>query len=650
MKRLVLVLGALIALSAHSPAQIIAKFETGLDGFIVGPSGGGFGSALTGLHQIADPTGKSAGVAKLNFQFAGNQQAKGTLLLLPNVEIPLNGARFITYWVYVPDTIPANYDVAILAQGGAYFVTHRIDIPASSIPARTWFPLSIDLAKNAIQDSIFPVGSGTLFSTGLQIDNSRDTVSSWTDSVYVDNVALVGAQPQVLANFETSADGFADAGFGPALSGFHQAPDPTATSAGVLVTRWNFPADSATKGAIGLKPAGGIPAKNARFVSIWVFLPDTTMPDSLTFDVYAQDNVKYAYHDAATLAKDIPKKVWYPLSLDLAQAAILDPNFNLNSSNIFQAGVQIHSYSYGGHHPAWADSVYLDNLALLYDTIATVQPPVVKQIILNNFNTAGDLGGFSAAGGWAPAFTGVLNAVDTTNAANRVLNVACAFDTGAFFKGAVQKPNVRFFGDTNATDIAIDIFVPPGMPDSARFDLALQGSATNNAWVQDEKILGVDFQKGKWDTLKFSITNHIADASIVDLHGSGTFTVQAYYTSAKKWSGTIMLDNLRLLGIDSLSTTSVAPTGRPYAYRLYQNYPNPFNPSTTIRYELRQQGRVSVKVYNVLGELVATLIDGQETAGPHEAVFDARRLASGVYFYTLRTGGFVKTGKMMLLK
>ncbi len=111
-----------------------------------------------------------------------------------------------------------------------------------------------------------------------------------------------------------------------------------------------------------------------------------------------------------------------------------------------------------------------------------------------------------------------------------------------------------------------------------------------------------------------------------------------------------MLDNLRLLGIDSLSTTSVTPTGRPYAYRLYQNYPNPFNPSTTIRYELRQQGQVSVKVYNVLGELVATLIDGQQTAGPHEVVFDARRLASGVYFYTLRTGGFVKTGKMMLLK
>jgi hypothetical protein len=416
-----------------------------------------------------------------------------------------------------------------------------------------------------------------------------------------------------------------------------------------MVSSWNFPADSATKGAIGLKPGSGIAARNARFVTFWVFLPDTTIPDSLVFDVYAQDNKNFAYHDIATFAKDMPKKVWFPLSLDLAQTAIGDPSFNLNTSNIFQTGIQVHSYSYLGHHAAWVDSLYIDNIALLYDTIASVTPPPVRQLVLNTFNGTGDVGGFSAVGSWAPAFTGVSNAVDSTNAANRVLNVACAFDTGAFVKGAIQKSNLRFFGDTNATDIAISIFIPPAMPDSAHFDLALQGSATNNIWVQDEMVLGVDFLKGRWDTLTFSITNHVADASIVDLHGSGTFYVQAYYTSPKKWSGTIMVDNLRLLGIDSL-VSSVGRGTSPYTYRLFNNYPNPFNPTTNIRYELKQEGRVTLKVYNILGEVVATLVDGQQSAGPHEVVFDARRLASGAYFYTLRAGGFVKTQKMMLIK
>ncbi|HUI63671.1 MAG TPA: T9SS type A sorting domain-containing protein, partial [Bacteroidota bacterium] len=88
----------------------------------------------------------------------------------------------------------------------------------------------------------------------------------------------------------------------------------------------------------------------------------------------------------------------------------------------------------------------------------------------------------------------------------------------------------------------------------------------------------------------------------------------------------------------------------PYQYKLYNNYPNPFNPSTTIRYELRQEGNVSLKVYDLLGQEIKTLVNERQTAGDHSVVFDARTLASGVYFYTLRSGSFVKTEKMMLLK
>ena len=125
--------------------------------------------------------------------------------------------------------------------------------------------------------------------------------------------------------------------------------------------------------------------------------------------------------------------------------------------------------------------------------------------------------------------------------------------------------------------------------------------------------------------------------------------MQVYYTTGKKWAGTLFFDNLTLLGIDALTGVAQNPAA-PYQYRLYNNYPNPFNPSTTIRYELKQEGSVSLKIYDVLGREVAALVNERQSAGPHAVVFDATRFATGAYFYTLHAGAFVKTEKMMVLK
>jgi type IX secretion system substrate protein len=89
----------------------------------------------------------------------------------------------------------------------------------------------------------------------------------------------------------------------------------------------------------------------------------------------------------------------------------------------------------------------------------------------------------------------------------------------------------------------------------------------------------------------------------------------------------------------------------PSKYSLSQNYPNPFNPSTIIRYNLPARSNVSLKVYDVLGSEVATLLNNSsQNVGQHEVNFDASRLSSGIYFYTLTTGKFVQTKKMMLIK
>ncbi|MBC7186784.1 MAG: Ig-like domain-containing protein [Calditrichaeota bacterium] len=99
--------------------------------------------------------------------------------------------------------------------------------------------------------------------------------------------------------------------------------------------------------------------------------------------------------------------------------------------------------------------------------------------------------------------------------------------------------------------------------------------------------------------------------------------------------------------------TVVAPV--PAKYALSQNYPNPFNPVTTIRYELPAAGRVTVKVYNIYGQLVRTLVDEQVAAGYHTLLWDGRdeygqAVSSGVYYYRMVSGTFVETRKMALLR
>jgi Secretion system C-terminal sorting domain len=97
-------------------------------------------------------------------------------------------------------------------------------------------------------------------------------------------------------------------------------------------------------------------------------------------------------------------------------------------------------------------------------------------------------------------------------------------------------------------------------------------------------------------------------------------------------------------------TVDVKKENVPTGYFLEQNYPNPFNPSTSINYGLKEGGFVSLKVYNILGAEVATLVDEFKPAGDYIANFDASQLASGIYIYSLKTNNFVQTRKMILEK
>ena len=88
----------------------------------------------------------------------------------------------------------------------------------------------------------------------------------------------------------------------------------------------------------------------------------------------------------------------------------------------------------------------------------------------------------------------------------------------------------------------------------------------------------------------------------------------------------------------------------PQEFSLEQNYPNPFNPVTSIQYVVGSQSYVTLKVFDVLGNEVATLVNEQKPAGTYEVEFDATNQPSGIYFYNLKAGSFVETKKMILIK
>ena len=100
----------------------------------------------------------------------------------------------------------------------------------------------------------------------------------------------------------------------------------------------------------------------------------------------------------------------------------------------------------------------------------------------------------------------------------------------------------------------------------------------------------------------------------------------------------------------ALMTYSPPPPINPVTdYMLYHNYPNPFNPTTTIRYEIPQDGVVTIKIYDILGQEVATLLNEFKKADRYEVEFNAAGLASGVYIYRIKVNDFIESKKMILL-
>ena len=155
-------------------------------------------------------------------------------------------------------------------------------------------------------------------------------------------------------------------------------------------------------------------------------------------------------------------------------------------------------------------------------------------------------------------------------------------------------------------------------------------------------------------------------------NNSTFYSANPYYHTSSDTLGTLNMELVKkVTQLDLVAAASFAsklavnvnePTNLVEAFRLYQNYPNPFNPTTKIKYKIpsnknpflggARRGLVTLKIYDILGNEIATLVNKEQTPGKYEVEFDAGKynLSSGIYFYQLKIGSFIQTNKMVVLK
>ncbi len=159
-----------------------------------------------------------------------------------------------------------------------------------------------------------------------------------------------------------------------------------------------------------------------------------------------------------------------------------------------------------------------------------------------------------------------------------------------------------------------------------------------------------DLFAGTYDGKIFMSTNLGASWTDVSAGLPSTSVVSLAVSHGYLIAGTNNAAAWRRSIAEMLTGVAEGTTAVPAAFHLSQNYPNPFNPSTEIRYTVGQTGYLSLAVYNILGQKVATLFEGVQQAGEHRVRFDGSALANGVYFCRLKAAGFVAVTKLMLLK
>lgn len=190
------------------------------------------------------------------------------------------------------------------------------------------------------------------------------------------------------------------------------------------------------------------------------------------------------------------------------------------------------------------------------------------------------------------------------------------------------------------------------------FTANLSGSNVELRWVTATEVRNYGFEVERASSSTTPIQEWVK-ISFIEGHGNSNSPQEYSFTDIPQ-GGTKFQYRLKQIDTDgkyAYSEVANIDMGIPSQYELKQNYPNPFNPGTVISYSIPISSNVTLRVYDVLGKLITTLVNENQEAGNYTVYFDAGGLSNGMYFYKVQvypansgTGNFVATKKMLLLK
>jgi len=273
------------------------------------------------------------------------------------------------------------------------------------------------------------------------------------------------------------------------------------------------------------------------------------------------------------------------------------------------------------------NTIYIDNIKVPDGVVIIVPEPTVpaptptlppNEVISVFSDVYNDIPGTNLNPGWGQStvFSLVTIQGDTTMVYGNLNYQGIELGSSQNLTAAGMQYLHLDFWNANSTDLGVYL-ISPG-PVEARVSLVPPG--TTETWI--------------------SVDIPLTDFASVDL----TNVFQLKFDG----NGTIYLDNIFFSTM--LSDVKELLNSFPSDFTLEQNYPNPFNPSTNIRFSLPEANQVTLKVYDMLGQEVATLVNQFMNAGTFEISFDASNLPTGIYMYSLTAGNFNSVKKMMLIK
>ncbi len=349
-----------------------------------------------------------------------------------------------------------------------------------------------------------------------------------------------------------------------------------------------------------------------------------------TYNAGQSGNFKVVFRNKGLLNASNVKIILTPVSLNLN---VPTQQFTYSALNSFATDSCVFDFTIGGNVPI--NTALAADLRIVMDT-ATIYYQRVNVLVGTGNVALGD-----NAEGTFSNWTTNLNWGITTSQSNSPTHSFTDSPTGQYTNNANNSMTLANALNVNSsTLIILNFFHKYSTEQGYDFCNLEVSNAIDTSWQTIRSYSGV---LSAWTSELFNISDYVSSATQIKfrfrLSSDQGLTDDGWYVDDLK----IITYNVGPVGINS--ENQFAET-----YSLKQNYPNPFNPSTEIRYSIAVNSFVELKIYDILGNEVKTLINQKQNAGKYSFEFDGSNFSSGTYFYRIRAGDFMETRSMILLK